>query len=185
MAMMALWQGLQTDSVSAGNTRLLMIFIGVVALSMLIQAIMVVVMALGAKRTQARLLTIAEELRARALPILASSEDLIHETVPKLKTITDNLLETSHIARAQAKEFDVTLTDANRRTKAQIARVDGMVENALTATGALAEMLHQSVRKPMVEVSGLVNGLKAGLNVLLTKSKSFGSFSGRHHNGEF
>jgi hypothetical protein len=184
MAMMALWQGLETDSISAGNTRLLMIFVGIVALAMLSQAIIFAFMALGAKRTQARVLGIAEELRARALPIIDTAEDLIKDTVPKVKTITDNLLETSHMVRAKAAEFDVTLTDANRRAKVQIERVDGMVETALAATGALAEMIHQSVRKPMVEISGLVNGLKAGLNVLLTKSKSFGSF-GRGRNGEF
>jgi hypothetical protein len=184
MAMMALWQGLETDSISAGNTRLLMIFIGIVALAMLSQAIIFAFMALGAKRTQTRVLVIAEELRVRAIPIIDTAEDLFKETVPKVKMITDNLLETSHIVRAKAQEFDTTLTDANRRAKAQIVRVDGMVESALTATGALAEMIHQSVRKPMIEVSGLVNGLKAGLNVLLTKSKSFGSFSRRGPNGE-
>jgi hypothetical protein len=183
MAMMALWQGLETDSISAGNTRLLMIFVGIVALAMLSQAIIFAFMALGAKRTQARVLVIAEELRARAIPIIDTAEDLIKETVPKMKTITENLLETSHIVRAKAQEFDVTLTDANRRAKAQIVRVDGMVETALTATGALAEMIHQGVRKPVLEISGLVNGVKAGLNVLLNKSKSFGSFSRR--GGEF
>jgi hypothetical protein len=183
MAMMALWQGLETDSISAGNTRLLMIFVGIVALAMLSQAIIFAFMALGAKRTQARVLVIAEELRARAIPILDTAEDLIKETVPKVKTITENLLETSHIVRAKAQEFDVTLTEANRRAKAQIVRVDGMVETALTATGALAEMIHQGVRKPVLEISGLVNGIKAGLNVLLSKSKSFGSFSRR--GGEF
>src|ERR1700722_12853530 len=115
MTMTALWQGLESDSISAGNTRLLMIFIGIVALSMLSQAIIFAFMALGAKRTQARVLAIAEELRTRALPILASSEELIKETAPKVKTITDNLLETSHVVRAKAHQFDVTLTDANRR----------------------------------------------------------------------
>jgi hypothetical protein len=184
MAMMALWQGLEADSISAGNTRLLMIFIGIVALSMLSQAIIFAFMALGAKRTQTRVLVIAEELRARALPIIDTAEDLIQDTAPKVKTITQNLLETSHIVRTKAVEFDATLTEANQRTKAQIARVDGMVETALTATGAIAEMIHQGVRKPMVEITGLVNGFRAGLDVLLHKSKSFGSF-GRGRNGEF
>jgi hypothetical protein len=38
-------------------------------------------------------------------------------------------------------------------------------------------MIHQGVRKPMLEISGLVNGFRAGLDVLLSKSKHFGSFS--------
>jgi hypothetical protein len=182
MAMMALWQGLEADSISAGNTRLLMIFIAIVALSMLSQAIIFAFMALGAKRTQTRVLAIAEEVRARAIPIFDTAEELMHETVPKVKAITENLLQTSHVVRAKAVEFDATLTDANLRAKAQIVRVDGMVATALTATGALAEMIHQSVRKPVLEISGLVNGVKAGLSVLLSKSKNFGAFSGRGRN---
>jgi hypothetical protein len=183
--MVALWQGLEADSISAGNTRLLMIFVGIVALSMLSQAIIFAFMAAGAKRTQARVLAIAEELRARAIPILDTTGDLVRDTAPKVKTITANLLETSQVVRTKANEFDATLTEANQRVKVQIERVDGMVASALTATGALAEMVHQGVRKPMLEISGMVNGFKAGLNVLLSKSKSFGAFSGRDRNGEF
>ncbi len=137
-------------------------------------------MALGAKRTQARVLAIAEELRARALPIIASSEDLIHDTVPKVKTITDNLLETSHIVR---DEGEGVRCHADGRESAHegadCTASMAMVENALTATGALAEMMHQSVRKPMVEVSGLVNGLKAGLNVLLRSRRALGRSTAR------
>ena len=179
MTMMALWQGLESDSISAGNTRLLMIFIGIIALAMLSQAIIFGFMALGAKRTQARLLAIAEEMRARAIPLFNNTDDLMRETVPKVKTITENLLQSSHIVRAKAQEFDITLSEANRRARSQIERVDGMIATALTATGTLAEMVHQGVRKPILEVSGLVNGFKAGLQVLLSKSRRFGAFSGR------
>jgi len=176
MVLMAMWQGLESDSISAGNTRLLMIFIGIVALSMLTQAIVVAFLAVGAKRTQARMLTIVEELRGRALPILGTAEDLLRETAPMVKTITENLLETSHVVRSKAHELDATLTEANQRAKAQMARVDGMVASGLNATGALVELIHQGVRKPVLEISGLVNGFKAGLDVLLSKSKGFGVF---------
>jgi hypothetical protein len=176
MVLMAMWQGLESDSISAGNTRLLMIFIGIVALSMLTQAIVVAFLAVGAKRTQARMLTIVEELRGRALPILGTAEDLLRETAPMVKTITENLLETSHVVRSKAHELDATLTEANQRAKAQMARVDGMVASGLNATGTLVELIHQGVRKPVLEISGLVNGFKAGLDVLLSKSKGFGVF---------
>src|SRR4030088_1479841 len=109
VGMMALWQGLVTDSISAGNTRLLMIFIGIVALAMLTQAIVVVVMALGAKRAQTRVLGIAEEMRPGALPIRDPADGLMRDPVPKVKVITETLLETSHVVRAKAVEFDGTL----------------------------------------------------------------------------
>lgn len=174
MWMMAAWQGLQSDSISSGNTRLLMIFVGVVAVSMASQAIVVIFAAVAARKTQKRVLEIAEELRARATPIIEGAEDLVKETVPKIKVITENLLETSHVVRAKAQEFDSTLSDANRRTKAQVARVDGMVTTALTATGVLAGMVYQGVKIPVTEALGVVNGFKAAIDVLLTKSNGSG-----------
>ncbi len=173
MAMMAVWQGLQSDSISGGNTRLLMIFMGVVALATLTQAIVVIAVIVGAAKAQKRVQEIAEELRTRAMPILESSEVLIKETLPKIRTITDNLLEASEVIKAKAREFDTTLTDVNVKTRSQVARVDGMVSTALTAAGALGAMLQEGIRKPLVEALGVVNGFKAGIDVLLSKSKGF------------
>jgi hypothetical protein len=48
-----------------------------------------------------------------------------------------------------------------------------MVSTALTATGALAEMIHQGIKTPVLEVVGVVNGFKAGIDVLMSKSKGF------------
>ncbi|MBB5059001.1 hypothetical protein HDF16_003724 [Granulicella aggregans] len=178
MWMMAAWQGLENDSISAGNTRLLMIFVGIVALSMFVQAIVVIVAAIGATKTQKRVLAIAEELRTRAtplidkaIPIINKAEILVEVTLPKIERISDNLVETSEIVKSKAKEFDVTLSDVNLKTRAQVARVDGMVSTALTATGSLAEMVHKGIRMPLVEMSGVVNGFKAGMDVLFSKSK--------------
>jgi hypothetical protein len=174
MFVLAAWQGLQNDSISSVNTRLLMIFVGIVALSMASQAIVVIFAAVAARKTQTRVLEIAEELRSRATPIIDSAEALMKDTLPKVRTITDNLLETSHIVKAKAQEFDSTLADANKRTRAQVARIDSMVSTALTATGALAAMIHQGIKTPVIEAIGVVNGLKAGIDVLLSKSKGFG-----------
>ena len=49
------------DAMSSGNTRLLMIFIGLVAVSMVIVAITVIIMAVGAAKTRKRVLEIVED----------------------------------------------------------------------------------------------------------------------------
>ena len=174
MLIVAAWQGLQNDSISAGNTRLLMIFVGIVALSMLTQAIVVVLMAIGAKKAQERIVTLIEEMKVKAMPVLHKSEELLSETGPKIKTITDNLVHTSDLVRAKAQELDATISDANTRTKAQVARVDSMISTALTATGTLAAMIHHGIRTPVAEAVGVVNGFKAGIDVLLSKSGASG-----------
>jgi hypothetical protein len=171
--MVAMWQGLETGAISAGNTRWLMIFVGLVAASMVAQVIIFAFMAYGAKKAQERVLVIAEEIHKRAMPVIAMAEDLSKETLPKVKVITENILQTSYVVRAKAEEFDTTLTDANQRARAQVARVDGMVSTGLTKTGQIAEMIHQGIRKPVIEISGLINGLKAGIDVLTSRAKGF------------
>ena len=91
---------------------------------------------------------------------------------PTRKVITDNLVETSHIVRTKAQEFDSTVSDVNQKTRAQAARVDDMVTSVLNTTAHVASTIQKGVQIPVREFSGLMNGLKAGLDVLVGRSKS-------------
>jgi methyl-accepting chemotaxis protein len=163
----------ETDSISSGNSRLLMVFIGLVAVSMVIVAITVIIMAVGAAKTRKRVLEIAEEFREKGMPVITATHELIRDTAPKIKIITENLVETSHVVRSKAQDLDMTITEVNAKTRAQVARVDGMVTAVLDTTSEIAESIQRGIKVPIREVSGLVNGLKAGLDVLIGRVKSF------------
>ena len=163
------------DSLSSGNSRLLMVFVAMVAIALVVQAIALVVMAVGAAKARKRGLEIVEELRLKVMPILDSSHGFIQDTAPKVKIITENFVETSHVIRAKAQEFDSTASDLNSKTRAQVARVDGMVTSVLNTTSDISETVQRGIKVPLREVSGLVNGLKAGLDVLVGRTKGFGS----------
>jgi methyl-accepting chemotaxis protein len=163
-------------ALSSGNSRLLMFFVGMVAIAMVIQAIAVVAFAIGALKSQKRIAAIAEEIRSRAMPVIDSAESLFHDTAPKLRTMTDNLLETSHIVRTKAQEFDATLSDVNNRTRAQVSRVDDMVSTVLTRTASIAETIQDGIRGPLKQVAGVIAGFRVGLDVLMSKAKGFGGY---------
>jgi hypothetical protein len=167
------------DSLSSGNSKLLMIFVGMVAFALLMQAFALIAMAVGAAKTRKRGLEIFEEIRGKLMPVLDSSHGFIKETAPKVKIITDNLVETSHVVRAKAVEFDATASELNFKTRAQVARVDGMVTSVLNTTNDISETVQRGIKVPLREVSGLVNGLKAGLDVLVGRVKGPGRSSGR------
>ena len=152
------------DSFSLGNPQLLTIFVGMVAVAMLTQAIVFVVLAVGAAKARKRLMAIAEEVRLKALPVIDSTQDMLHEFRPKVTIITDNLVETSHVVRAKAEEFDGTFTDVNQKTRAQAARVDEMVSSVLDTTAGIASTIQKGVQIPVREFNGLMHGLKAGLD---------------------
>jgi hypothetical protein len=166
------------DSISSGNSTLLMWFVGMVAFAMVVQAIVVVLMAIGAAKASKRAFQIADELRTKIGPILETTQSVFHDAAPKVKIITENLVQTSHMVRNKASEFDATASELNMKTRAQAARVDGMVTSMLNTTADISETLQRAVKVPVREFAGLVNGFKAGVDVLVGRAKGFGSSKG-------
>lgn len=164
-----------SDSISSGNSKLLMIFVGLVAVALIVQAIALVVMAIGAAKARKRVLAIAEEVRAKAMPALDSTTDFIKNTAPKMMTLAENLVETSNVVRNKAAEFDATLSDVNNRARVQAARADNIVTTILTGTAEVVNSIQAGIRVPTREFNGLMNGLKAGLDVLVGRARGFGS----------
>lgn len=180
MTILAMWQ--EPGSLSAGNSRLLMFFVGMVAFAMLVQAIVVVVAVIGAVKARQRFLAIAEELREKSLPVIDSAHGMMHDLHPKVRTIAENLVETSHVVRTKAQEFDSTLTDVNQRARAQTERVDDMVSTVLDTTAGIASTIQKGVQVPVREFHGVMSGIKAGIDVLVGRS---GNHRKHYHNDEF
>lgn len=160
------------DLNSTGGVKWLIIFVGLVALAMLTQAIAVIIMAVGAAKARKQVLGIVEDLREKVTPLIANTHEMVRDASPKVKTITDNLAHTSHLVRTKATEWDQTMSDANQKTRAQVARVDGMVASVLDTASDAGRMLQNAVKIPAREFSGMMSGLKAGLDVLLGRKKN-------------
>lgn len=162
----------EPGSLSAGNSRLLMFFVAMVAVAMVAQAVVVVVAALGAAKARKELLSMAAEVRVKALPVIEGAESLLQELRPKFRVLTENLVETSNVVRAKAVELDSTISDVNSRARAQTVRVDEMVTSVLDSTQNIASTVQKSVRTPVREFHGLMNGLKAGIDVLVGRRQN-------------
>ncbi len=190
MASMMMWQS--PDAISSGNGKLWMVFIGLIAVAMVVQAIVIAIAALGAVKAQKKMMGVAEDLRASLVPFLeetrgvvAKTNDLINDVGPAIRSITErvsaaseNLAKASESLRDKAQEFDETLGEANQRARVQIRRVDGMVTSTLTATSEIAASIYYGIQGPVREVVGVLAGLKAGLDSLMGRAREFGVFPG-------
>lgn len=165
MMSFAIWLQ-EPGSLSAGNSRLLMFFVGMVAIAMVTQAIVVIGAVIGAAKARKQLLAIAEEIKLKTVPVIEVTNSVINDLHPKVRTIADNFVETSHLVRAKAQEFDATITDVNQRARAQTERVDDMVSAVLDTTSGIASSVTRSVQMPVRELHGVMAGLKAGIDVL-------------------
>ena len=174
---LALWQ--VPDTISLGNSKLLMIFIILAVVALLAQALAFIAMAVGSIKAQKKMAAVVEEIRNKALPVLEKSGVFFDEVAPKLKDITTNVYEISAIVRTKVEEFEpavdaarATVLDVNARTQAQIGRVDGMVTSVLNVTADAAFALQNAIRVPLKELSGLMSGLKAGIATLISRLPS-------------
>jgi hypothetical protein len=173
IVMSAMWLQ-DAGSFSSGNSRWLVIFVGVIAAALIAQAIAVAVVALGALKAGKRALDIVDEMRTKIVPMVESTHEMLQDARPKVKIITENLVETSHVVRSKALEFDATASELNMKARAQANRVDGMVTSVLNTTVEITETLQRAVKVPVREFTGLVNGFKAGVDVLVGRAKGFG-----------
>ncbi|MDE1176201.1 MAG: hypothetical protein PW789_06280 [Edaphobacter sp.] len=171
MMILGLWLQ-EAGSISAGNSRLLMFFVGMVAFAMLVQAVVVVIAAIGAAKARSRVIAIVEEVRSKTMPVLDSAQEMVNDLHPKVRIIAENLVETSHVVRSKAQEFDATISDVNLRARAQTERMDDMVSSVLDSTVGIASTIQRSVTAPVREFNGLMSGLKAGIDTLVGRGRN-------------
>jgi hypothetical protein len=148
---------------------LLVVFIAVAAVSILMQAGFSMATFLAARKAQKKIMGLADDLRLHALPAIIASRDVIQDISPKLRTITDNLTAISTTVRAKTDKVGGLVGDVTDRAQAQATRVDGMVRGTLDHLTSAVQALEHGVAVPVRQVSGILNGLRAGVDVLRKK----------------
>jgi hypothetical protein len=146
------------------QSTLLTIFIVVTALAVVIQACILLAMAIAARKTQQRVLVIAEELRGHLGPILKTTREVLEDSAPKIKTITANLEDTSHMVRVQTIHLNHAIDDLVERTQAHVARVDGMVAETLDSVDEARDAVTHMAERPLRWATAVSNGVRAALD---------------------
>jgi len=156
---------------------LLLIFVAVAAISILMQAGFTLGIFLGARKTQKKLAALADDLRIHALPLIQTSRELVHEVAPKINaltdkvdTIADNLSATTATLRSKTDQIGALVDDVTTRTQGQVSRVDGMVKVTLDQVAAAVQAIEHGIAGPVRQVNGVINGLRAGVEVLRQKT---------------
>jgi uncharacterized protein YoxC len=188
MATMGFAMWLQEPSLASTN-HLIMIFIGLVAVAMTIMAVALIVVAIGAYKAMKGMTATVDELKGKVLPLIdvateisKSGQAMIKDAEPKVKHITDALVdasdtlaETSKAARSAVQQFDNTITDVNMRTQRQVARVDGMVTTALTATVEAVETISRGIKIPTQKIVAFAGQAKLFAEGFLARFRSNGA----------
>jgi len=144
-------------------------FTAVTALGVLMQALVLLGMLLALKGALSRLDEVSKLAEQHVLPTLAAARHLVEEIAPKVKVAADNVAEASQTLRTESQHVTSTLDDLLKKTEMQADRIDEMVTATLNTIGHATSTMQRVVVTPARQVSAVLNGLRAGLDVLWHK----------------
>ncbi len=155
------------------DSSLLTIFIGVVAISLLVQCVAWIVLARTVQRLASRVEEMGERL-SRNVEAVSEKVDgflsSVRTTAENLKTLQENLTATSEVIHNRVVSVDRFLSDATDSARLQIIRIQDTVDMACRRTEYAIDLLYRGVLRPVSEASAIMNGLRAGFAVLLRRA---------------
>lgn len=170
----------------ASTQHWIMIFTGILAISILLLAIVGSVALLAVVKAVKKVTDIVSDLHEKANPVIQEAtvisrhtRELLEDAKPKIKTITENFAKTSatiseaaDVAKSTAHKLEATVTDANARTQRQVARVDGMVSAALNTTAEVVEAVNHGIRVPAQKIAQAASQARVVAEGLMDRIKS-------------
>jgi methyl-accepting chemotaxis protein len=149
---------------------LFLIFTIAIVLSVVVQTVVTVMLILTARKAVEKIEDLTDTLSLRALPLIAQSRLIIEDMSPKLRVISANLVEISTTLKNQTTHVNSTVGEVVDKTRNQAERVDEMVTAVLNSMAHAGETIHAGVSKPVRQVNGVLNALRAGLESYFAKS---------------
>jgi hypothetical protein len=116
-------------------------------------------------RTVNRLKQKVEPLAEKTGPLLELVRGSAVELVPRIMDISADAVEISRSAREQVNRVGELLKDFSDRARAQVARIDGAVEQTVGKVQHAGESVTDAVLKPVREVNGVLAGIKTAISV--------------------
>jgi methyl-accepting chemotaxis protein len=156
------------------------IFLGIIAFVLLAAILVVAIGGLVGLRLIRKAEAMAERMEETIVPLAETTNKMVTQLAPKIHNLTENAEQISFTVRGKVdelgetvSELNKTVKDVNARTRAQVARVDGMVGDALTTAKDVSDTVQENIRRPVQQIASLIAGLKAGLETLVDRSPLF------------
>jgi len=147
------------------------IFTAVTSIGVLLQASVLLAMFFAVKKAMDEAHELSDQLKQHLVPTIAVARNLIEDISPKVKVATSNLVEASSILRSQAEHINKTVAHVADIAQTQAERVDVMATAVLDGVTQATAAVQHGIATPLKQVSGVLNGLRAGLDVLRKKDR--------------
>ncbi|WP_158748932.1 hypothetical protein [Acidobacterium sp. S8] len=147
----------------------LIIFTAFTSVGVLIQAFVLLGMFIALRKATNKVHDLSDQLKQHLIPALSHSRNLLEDISPKIKVATSNLVVASEVIRTQAEHLNKTMSHVTDVAETQVTRVDEMATAVLDGLTQATAAVQHGISTPLKQVSGVLNGLRAGLEVLRKK----------------
>ncbi len=147
------------------------LFVALTGIAVLLQAGVLLAMYIAMRKSSQHLEDLATDVKTKVMPTVVEVQAVITALRPKVENIVENLSETTTTLRSEVQRVDATVNDVIDRARLQIIRADELLSRTLDRVEQTSEIVHKTVVSPVRQISGLMQGITAGLEFL---------FSSRH-----
>jgi len=151
--------------------NLLTVFVGLAALAIIIQMGVLIALLISSRKASERLQRVSKEMEENLLPMIRDTKILLAESTPKVRELLDNLIVLSAIVRQDAERISSTANEITDRVRQQAARADELVTRTLNRVEETTANVQHAISSPIRQVSGVLNGVAAGLAEFLGSRK--------------
>lgn len=148
------------------------VFDAAVSVAVVLQMVILFALFLAVKKALAQMNTLSQELREKGLPAIDAAHSFLKDTRPKVDVILEHATKTSEMARLNMARLDKSMTDVLDRSRKHIIRTDELVGRTLDKVEQTTEIVQRTVVSPVRRISAVVEGVTAGLEHFLGKSRS-------------
>lgn len=140
-------------------------FIVVATVAIVIQAAILVAMFASVRTTLDQLTELTTQLQGRIDPILVRTNRILENSEERISSVMADAAEISQLARLQVQKVDRVFTEAAERLRLQVLRADRIVTGTLEVVEEAGTTVRKTVWEPVSQVSAILKGIKAGLDV--------------------
>jgi hypothetical protein len=155
------------------NTEILVtIFVIATAVSVLIQACILVAIFISVRKTSKALLDTTNDLKATILPLVHSSRDLVERISPQVITISAGMADLTEVMKRETAGVKFSATEIMERISLQIKRLDTMLTHGLNTVEKASTIMEHTVSAPVRQVNGVMAAIKAVVNTYRSGSST-------------
>ncbi len=134
----------------------------VAAAGVVVQAILLAAMYAANRRMREQVAALA----ARAEPALESSQKLLEDLRRSVSELSAKTAEVLDLSRQQLYRVDEILRDAAVRSRAQMERIELVLDDVITRFQDTATLVENGIVRPIRHLNGLVAGVRAAIAAL-------------------